>query len=837
MVMRLLRTKLTGVLGTVLIGGSLLSPVARAEDPDAGEVVLQDAGGSQELVEPIMQRANRVRVQSTSLQPPTPPGDGPTTPPTLPETEVVAEQQPAPPQPQPQQPPYDPNSQYPTVLRGTIFASPSVTGYNADSATVGSFINVPTRILPATVNTITRDVIRDQQILNMDETLRNIPAAVKSFGNDGVIRPDQFFIRGFEANSQTFRKDGYLDPTYVPRDVANIERIDVLKGPNSVMYGASQPTGTFNVITKKPMLDPYLWGGATFGSFDLQRYAFDANSAVTVDKTVLIRINGAYQHNNSFRDTVFQEREFIAPVVSWAMSDDASLTWAVEYQHDRFRMDQGVPAINGNPFYIGRNIYTGNPYGDTANYHSYRSTLQFEKILNENWTLRIGEMSLWYDVPSTTTFLDNGSVGANGLLNSTVFGRDQTIASPFREQSHDVLETLGGDFDGNWFHHRAVIGAEQTWFITNHDTFTQTGSIDLTTFGTGSAFAPINVAGGGPFPVGSPVFNFPFQVPTTNVFDNPGFRQNRFGFFAQDIIDITPQLHLLMGGRFDYMTQTYARSNTFSIAGVPLPSASIPEIHTEDQFSRFSPRIGLTYDIIPDTMSVYGMYSKSFTPSVGVANFAPNVRLLPMVGDIWEGGFKVQATNRILWQTAGWWTRQQNVTVEQFDPNAPPGALAFFTTQAGIQRSQGVETSVTGLITDRLSTISNFAYTDAYLYGVAQSSIGTAPPIAQTRVRGIPLWTGNTWLRYNLIQDQDQTLGAAFGMRYVGNRLGDYASPFRLPSFNVWDIGCFYNRGWLGAQLLWDNIFDVNYAVSSISQYQVMPGAPSNIRLQFTAVY
>ena len=92
-----------------------------------------------------------------------------------------------------------------------------------------------------------------------------------------MIRPDQFFIRGFEANSQAFRKDGYLDPTYVPRDVANIERIDVLKGPNSVLFGASQPTGTFNVITKKPMLDPYLWGGVTFGSFGLQRYAFDAN--------------------------------------------------------------------------------------------------------------------------------------------------------------------------------------------------------------------------------------------------------------------------------------------------------------------------------------------------------------------------------------------------------------------------------------------------------------------------------------------------------------------------------------------------------------------------------
>ena len=104
-------------------------------------------------------------------------------------------------------------------------------------------------------------------------------------------------------------------------------------------------------------------------------------------------------------------------------------------------------------------------------------------------------------------------------------------------------------------------------------------------------------------------------------------------------------------------------------------------------------------------MSIYGMYSKSFTPSVGVVNFSPNVRLLPMIGDIWEGGVKVQLTDRILWTTAGYWTKQHNVNVEQFNPAGP--GLAFFATQAGVQRSQGVESSITGQITERLSTISN----------------------------------------------------------------------------------------------------------------------------------
>ncbi len=840
MAMQSLRWNLTGVLGTILIGIALAPTTALGESPDqdevttqdANEVIIHDADASDETGERAVHFAATSRTTLAAMQPPAT-GEVDPTIPTLPETEVVAEpEQNAPPPAPPQNPPYDPDSQFPSVLRGTIFSSPPVQGYSAPTSTVGTFVDVPNRIFPGTITTVTRDVIRDQQILNMDEALRDIPGAVKSFGGDGVIRPDQFFIRGFQANSQTFRKDGYLDPTYVPRDVANIERIDILQGPNSVLYGPSQPTGTFNVITKKPLLNPYVWGGATFGSFGLQRYAFDVSSPLTVNRDILIRFNGAYQNNNSFRNSVFFEREFVAPVVSWAIDENTSLTWAGEYQHDRFRLDQGIPAINGNPFAISNRTFTGDPNGDIGNYHNYRSTLTFEKILSDNWTLRIGEMSVFYDTPSTTTFLNNASLGADGFINSTLIPRDQTIANPFNEQNHDVLETLGGEFDGRLFHHRAVIGAEQDWFVTTHDTFTQTGSIDLNTFATGSAFPPINVASGGTFPLGPPVFNFPTQVPTTNVFDNPGFRQNRFGFFLQDIVDLTPRLHLLLGGRFDYMTQTYARSNTFSILGTPVQSTG--EIRTVDDFSRFSPRAGLTYDLLPETVSIYGMYSKSFTPSVGVANFAPNVRLLPMVGDIWEGGVKVQLSDQFFWTTAGYWTRQENVTVEQFDPG---GGQAFFTTQAGVQRSQGMESSITGQLTDRLSTISNIGYTDAYLYGIAQSSTGTSPPIDQTRVRGVPLWTGNTWLRYNFIQTQNQALGTAIGMRYVGNRLGDYASPLRLPSFEDWAMGFYYNRGPWGAMVLWDNVFDVNYAVSSISQYQVIPGAPSNVRVQLTAVY
>ncbi|MBS0208182.1 MAG: TonB-dependent receptor [Planctomycetes bacterium] len=708
----------------------------------------------------------------------------------------------------------------PSILQGTVFASPPVRGYNAQSSTVGTFMDVPQMTFPGSINTITGDVIRDQNVLYMDDVIRNIPSAVKSFGGDGVIRSDQFFVRGFEVTSQNWRKDGYLDPTYMPRDPANIERIDVLKGPSSTLYGSAQPTGTFNVVTKKAQVDPFARAGFMTGSYGLQRYTFDVNNGLRRDGSLLFRINGAYQNGNSNVATVFNERTFIAPTVTWLISDDTSLTWSGEYQKDRFRMYQGVPAINGDPFAISRNTFTGDPNGDVADYTSYRTTLTLEHQINDNWTARVGEMSLWYNTPSVTTVPDNGTLNGAGLISSPIMGRDQTVANPFNEQNHDILETLAGDVEGPVFRHRAVFGSEQDWFITNHDTFTSTSG----TFGAGSSFGAANFASGSSFPLGPAA---PFSG--SNVFDNPAFRQNRYGVFFQDIIDLTPRLHLLVGGRFDYLQQTYSRSNTFNINGVG-PVFATGDIYTQNAFYNYAPRVGMTYDLVPDETSLYWTYARSFTPSVGVANLSSTV-LLPQYGDIWEGGVKQRLTDNLMMTTSGYYMRQQNVNVESVIGATP------VLSQAGLETSQGVETNLTGQFTRRLSTISNFGYNDSLLFGVAQAATGSSTPIDQTRVRGVPHWTGSVWARYNLLQNQYRTVGLAVGTIYVGQRVGDYASPLILPSYNTWQSGVYYNQGRWSGGLVWDNIFNVNYAVSSINQYQVIQGMPSNVRISLGATF
>ena len=265
--------------------------------------------------------------------PPTPPAAGSPagSPPVVSETEVVAQPQAGPAAATPVQN----EVTGPSILEGTVFQQPARQRLQRQpSSTVGTIVDVPDRIFPGTISTITAR--RPPRSADSDH---GRIAARRAQRREGLRRgwcdpsADQFFIRGFEVTSQNWRKDGYLDPTYMPRDPANMQRVDVLAGPASVLYGAAQPAGTWNVTTKQAQSDAFAYGGFMTGSYGLQRYTFDVNTPLNKDGTVLFRINGAYQNGNTNVQTVFNERTFVAPTFTFVLDDDTSLT-----------LEHGIPA-------------------------------------------------------------------------------------------------------------------------------------------------------------------------------------------------------------------------------------------------------------------------------------------------------------------------------------------------------------------------------------------------------------------------------------------------------------------------------------------------------------
>lgn len=676
------------------------------------------------------------------------------------------------------------------VVEGTRTSSPLVRGYAAGSATTGTIIDIPDADNPATVNVITRDMMRDQQILQFKDVIRN--AGGTSLGGDSFFA-DRIFIRGIELQSRDFRKDGFLDPTFVPRDFQNVERVEILKGPASFLYGSGSPAGIVNLITKKPLDDSFTDVNAMLGSFDQQRYTIDTNGWVNRGGSTLYRLNVAYEDSDTFRDESFLARLMIAPSITWKLDDYTRLTWLGEYHHDNRRGDQGVPVLFGDPLGLPPNRYVGEPANDQLKFKEYRQTLLLEHEISDSWTWTLGGHSLFYEFPGSVTAASGNPVpGVFPDVPEPFFYRQRTDIPRENEQSHSMITNLAGDFYTGDIWHQSVIGMEYVYFDSN---------------------ATFNFGAVNPIDVTNPIYLNPPQIPLGGT-DFPVYRQQRVGGYIQDLAHLTDQWKLLGGVRFDTLDLTFRRSLAFG--GPPIP------LDTEDNFERVTPRAGVIFQPFADeSLACYFNYAQSFQPPGGGIYTNPG-GLRPVTGETFEGGIKTMVLPDLMFNVAGFHTVRNNADLN---------TSSFFLVQVGEERSQGAEMNLYGDITDRLSAVANYTYADVRLFDP------TNPLLDGTRQRNVPYNSANFWTRYNLVQNNEHTFGTALGLVYSDDRPGDLGNTFAIPTYSRWDAGLFYTRGSLYSNVYFENLFDKQYVASSINNFQLFPGAPFNVRAQVGVVY
>jgi iron complex outermembrane recepter protein len=682
----------------------------------------------------------------------------------------------------------------PSILSTSVFSAPAADGYRAASSTTGSLLNLADLELPASVSVVTPQVIRDQQALRVEDVLRNVSGAA-SQGDQ--LRPDTFILRGIEVRSRDYRKNGLLDPTYTPRDLANIERVEILKGPSSVLYGAGQPSGTVNLITKKPLATELHRFQTQIGSFGLERYTVDSTGKMNDDGNLLYRINAAYENRDGFRDFGYNERAFVAPVFTWLIDDDTSLTWEGEYLQDRRRFDTGVSSLNGELGQMPIERFLGEPANDFQLYQDWRQSVFFERRLNDIWSLKASATTLFYYAPSSGTF------PISQEPDTTTLNRSRQDIEKFFEQYYSGIVNLVGEYELGETTHRTVIGTEQGWFVSNK--FRSLSTIP------GLQNLPIDSA--------NPDYTDPNVLLRPAVFDAT-YRQNRHGVYVQDVTEFSEQFSTVVGLRYDVADVVFARELT--TFGIP----TIPDSNTDQTFTRWTPRLGWVYQPLPDVWSVYGNYSRSFDPPGGGARVTTQP-LLPEVGHSWEVGTKYQFNPRLAGQVAWFYIQKDNFTIDRTSSSPP----FFVTSQAGALNSQGLELSMTGQLTDRWSTVATYTLTDAELRDPIDASIDDRRP------RNVPRHVVNLWSRYNLVQNDVHTLGAGLGMIYVDDRLAAFGGQMRLPDYTRWDTGLFYQRGWFDASLYIENLFDKTYYLSSVNDFQVAPGAPLTIRGMMGVTY
>ncbi|MEH1845008.1 MAG: TonB-dependent siderophore receptor [Nostoc sp.] len=609
--------------------------------------------------------------------------------------------------------------------------------------------------------------------MRASEALRNVSGVQRSI--PGANTNDRYSIRGFDQ--PLYLRDGFRDSNAGLVETANLERIEVLKGPASVLYGNVDPGGVINFVTKQPLENPFYSFGVQAGSFGLVRPTLDISGSLNPERTLLYRLNAVYEHGGYFRDFDQDvERFFVSPVLNWKIGSRTNLTLEYEHVHDQRPFDRGLVAIGRGVADIPYDRVLGER-DDSLTQTEDRVGYRLEHGFSEDWKLRsrFRFSAIHGNYPEVEP----------GELNEQTGELSRTWSDGYTDFKEYLLQNdLVGKFSTAWVKHTLLFG------------------VDLlrTTYGGdfGSSPAPnINIF--------NPIYGIVPRPNRDQLAEGFGFQNetNSFGIFLQDQVALTDNLKLLLGGRFDLVDQKST---------------------SEQQDDAFTPRIGIVYQPI-QPISLYASFSQSFQPNSGTR--ADGSLLEPQRGTQYEAGIKGEFLNNRLTATlAAYEITKSNVPTP--DPNYPPES--GFVIPIGEQRSRGIELDIAGEILPGWNVIASYAYTDAK---ITQSNDGQQG----NQLASVPYNAASLWTTYELQTGNWKGLGFGLGLFYVGSRQGDLANDFKVSSYLRTDASIFYQRNSWKLGLNFNNLFNVNYIEVSQDRNFINPGAPFTVVGSFSVEF
>ncbi|MEM7061911.1 MAG: TonB-dependent siderophore receptor [Cyanobacteria bacterium P01_B01_bin.77] len=667
-----------------------------------------------------------------------------------------------------------------------------VTGADSDyvepTASTATRTDTPLRDTPHSIQVIPQEVLEDQGVISLTDAIRNVSGVVTT----GDRPSGQFFaIRGFDIAPvlrDGFRFNSSFTSSNVG-DLANVERIEVLKGPASILAGNVQPGGAINLISERPLSEPTYEAGFRVGNRGLIEPSLDFTGPLTTDGSLSYRLNALVRREDYYRDfEALIDREFIAPMLSWQISDSTDLLVELEYRNDNRPADNaGIPAIDGSEPDI--------PFDRALSYRDLESTTettrlgyQFEHRFSDNWKIRNASYYGRFDTSlqgnaATTLGLDlyDFTTGTVNLVPSTTDAPSSTAA---------IQTNIVGEFSTGSIEHTLLAGVD----------FYQQRDLGLE---SRAALQLLTIPGFGTFPVPTITDTLNIFDPdydTLSDFDTDDFltlattegRTENWGFYVQDQIKVFDNLNLLAGLRFDtvYQEQTVAAP----LVGVNSESDSLSEA--------FTPRLGLVYQPIEE-ISLYGSYSRSFTPNSGVTVVGD--LLDPEEGEQFEIGARAEILGgRLVANLALFDIDRSNIAITN---TLTPG---FFVGEGG-ESIRGVELDMIGEILPGWNVVANYAYLDSEI------TESDNPAAIGNRQRNIPEHNVNLWTNYTLQDGPLEGLSIGLGGNFLSERFADEANTITLDDYFLTNAAIGYERDDWKAALNFRNLFDVDYIEGSTS--------------------
>jgi iron complex outermembrane receptor protein len=649
--------------------------------------------------------------------------------------------------------------------------------------------DVPLESLPQQIQVLDSDLLSNVGATDLQSAL-DFAGGVARQNNFGGLW-ESFAIRGFAGDENL--PSGYLINGFSggrgfsgTRDSANIDRIEVLKGPGSALYGRGEPGGTINVITKKPQFDQEGYLSVSAGKWNT--YRAEADYTTGLSEKVAFRINGAYEDADSFRDEISSEKLILTPSVFFAIGDSASVIYELEYLDQESYFDRGIVAIGNDPTVLPVSRFLGEPGDGPTQVDAVGHQLTFQNDMNSNWSLLGG-------VGYRTSTLKGRSSGAELSGGRQLLDDDgETLVRQPRRRHYDAEDLSGrieltGTFATGSLTHHLLVGADA--YSYELDSLQERWR---TAFGTGDTTYSINVF--------DPVYGqvAPPLGPQTDRLE----KQDAWGVYLQDQIDLSEQWKALVGVRYDDFSQDILNR--------------LADSETSQSESRTSPRVGIVFE--PTTnISLYASYAEGFRPNSGADFFGTPFE--PEISESYEVGMKFSAAGDRVSGTVALFNMDKTNVITADPVNQG------FSAPLGEAESEGVEFDLTAEITDSLNLMFNYAYVDAQTSNdVINADWGVEVPAGSPLIN-VPKSSANLVLTKDLdIKGSPLMLGLS--VNYVDKRLGETIDlNYYLPDYTLVNLfGAYDLSDRLRVSINLNNITDEKYYVSSYHKWWTMPGEP-----------
>jgi TonB-dependent siderophore receptor len=660
------------------------------------------------------------------------------------------------------------------------------TGFKADQTTANKSV-LALRETPQSITVITRDLLDARQVINIGTALET-SAGASMVSGPGAFAGRPYFgfgrtqIRGISTGSfvSNDREDGFRNPTFsTQQDLAPFERIEVVKGPSSALYGRGSPGGFINRVRKRP-LDHFRGEfSATGGSYDFVRLDGDVTGPILGSGRIQGRLVAAYENSESFIDFVKGDRILLAPSLSIDITPSTRVLLFGTYQHDESVPSTGFPLELGPdgkyraPAGSPRSRFFGTPRYDKNPLEVHLINAVVEQELGDHWlaTLTLNDAHTKDRGGSRTSY-------AYGL---TATGNTSLLSAVYQNHRDGLSGELRLNGDVRLFGRPAMLTAGVDYNRVNQEQFTASRTVASSSANPAPKVFLDNFA---QFPNSGP-------GPYTNLADR---KQVGTGLYAQAVYRPTDRLGVLVGARYDFVESSQLSRNL--ITGAQTLPLDKPE--------QWSGRVAVTYDILANT-TVYAMVGRAFDP---VLNIDVNGNFLkPTIGKITEAGVKSDLIGGRLGLSAAAF-RIDRDSIPLTAGRTPAGVTYF--SPSGLQRSDGVELELNGSLAPGWNLSFGGVLLDSKFLGTKalDPNVGRTP-------NGASDWQVGLFTAYELQTGPLKGAGVGFGLYAIGDR-GVNGRDAPLDGYDREDVSLFYNgRGGWSFSLLVRNVLDRTYVESS----------------------